>query len=103
MSPRGRRDWHLAIVWTLHRMSGIASHTRYMSIRVTFRNNFFYYLMRPSLWLASALLYLEASIIQAWAVHMGITGSRLSAMSVRWCAPKCPGPPPCWVRAKFIL
>ena len=29
-----------------------------MSIRVTFRNNFFYYLMMPGLWFAGALLYL---------------------------------------------
>ena len=29
-----------------------------MSIRITFRNNFFYYLMMPGLWIAVSLLYL---------------------------------------------
>jgi sterol desaturase/sphingolipid hydroxylase (fatty acid hydroxylase superfamily) len=51
--------WHRAshspLLWPLHRAHHSA---RYMSIRVTFRNNFFYYLMMPGLWIAGALLYL---------------------------------------------
>ena len=49
------RASHSALLWPLHR----AHHTaRYMSIRVTYRNNFFYYLMMPGLWIAGALTYL---------------------------------------------
>jgi sterol desaturase/sphingolipid hydroxylase (fatty acid hydroxylase superfamily) len=51
--------WHRAshspLLWPLHRAHHSA---QYMSIRVTFRNNFFYYLMMPGLWCAGALLYL---------------------------------------------
>ena len=51
--------WHRAShspwLWPLHR----AHHTaQYMSIRVTYRNNFFYYLMMPGLWIAGVLIYL---------------------------------------------
>jgi sterol desaturase/sphingolipid hydroxylase (fatty acid hydroxylase superfamily) len=46
---------HSPLLWPLHRAHHSAA---YMSIRVTFRNNFFYYLMMPGLWLAGALLYL---------------------------------------------
>lgn len=46
---------HGPLLWPLHRAHHSA---QYMSIRVTFRNNFFYYLMMPGLWIAGALLYL---------------------------------------------
>jgi sterol desaturase/sphingolipid hydroxylase (fatty acid hydroxylase superfamily) len=46
---------HSSLLWPLHRAHHSAE---YMSIRVTFRNNFFYYLMMPGLWFAGALLYL---------------------------------------------
>ena len=45
---------HTTFLWPLHRAHHSA---QYMSIRVTFRNNFFYYLMMPGLWFAGALLY----------------------------------------------
>lgn len=46
---------HSPLLWPLHRAHHSAE---YMSIRITFRNNFFYYMMMPGLWLAGALLYL---------------------------------------------
>ena len=46
---------HTPLLWPLHRAHHSA---QYMSIRVTFRNNFFYYLMMPGLWFAGCLLYL---------------------------------------------
>jgi len=51
--------WHRAshspLLWPLHR----AHHTaHYMSIRITYRNNFFYYLMMPGLWASGLLIYL---------------------------------------------
>ncbi|RZS42902.1 sterol desaturase/sphingolipid hydroxylase (fatty acid hydroxylase superfamily) [Limnobacter thiooxidans] len=51
--------WHRAshspLLWPLHRAHHSA---QYMSVRMTFRNNFFYYLMMPGLWIAGALLFL---------------------------------------------
>lgn len=46
---------HGALLWPLHRAHHSAS---YMSIRMTYRNNFFYYLMMPGLWVGGAALYL---------------------------------------------
>ncbi len=46
---------HSPLLWPLHRAHHSA---QYMSIRVTFRNNFFYYLMMPGLWIGGVLLYL---------------------------------------------
>lgn len=46
---------HTPLLWPLHRAHHSA---RYMSIRMTFRNNLFYYLMMPGLWIAGFLLYL---------------------------------------------
>ncbi|WP_284614717.1 sterol desaturase family protein [Aquabacterium humicola] len=46
---------HTPLLWPLHRAHHSA---RYMSIRITYRNNFFYYLLMPGLWLAGVLLYL---------------------------------------------
>ena len=51
--------WHRAshspLMWPLHRAHHSA---KYMSIRITYRNNFFYYLMMPGLWMAGVLTYL---------------------------------------------
>jgi sterol desaturase/sphingolipid hydroxylase (fatty acid hydroxylase superfamily) len=46
---------HARPLWPLHRAHHSAP---YMSIRITFRNSFFYYLMLPGLWVAGVLLYL---------------------------------------------
>ncbi len=46
---------HTALLWPLHRAHHSA---RYMSIRMTYRNNFFYYMLMPNLWSAGVLLYL---------------------------------------------
>lgn len=46
---------HTPLLWPLHR----AHHTaHYMSIRITYRNNFFYYAMMPGLWVSGVLIYL---------------------------------------------
>ena len=46
---------HTPLMWPLHR----AHHTaHYMSIRITYRNNFFYYLMMPGIWVSGILVYL---------------------------------------------
>ena len=46
---------HSSLFWPLHRAHHSAP---YMSIRITFRNNFFFYLMMPGIWFSGALLYL---------------------------------------------
>lgn len=46
---------HSPLLWPLHRAHHSA---KYMSIRITFRNNFFYYLMMPGLWIAGVLIFL---------------------------------------------
>ena len=49
---------HSPLLWPLHRAHHSAA---YMSIRITYRNNFFYYLMMPGLWFAGIFLYLGLS------------------------------------------
>ena len=46
---------HSPMLWPLHR----AHHTaHYMSMRMAYRNNFFYYLMMPGLWISGVLIYM---------------------------------------------
>jgi sterol desaturase/sphingolipid hydroxylase (fatty acid hydroxylase superfamily) len=53
---------HTPLLWPLHR----AHHTaQYMSIRITYRNNFFYYLMMPGLWAAGVFIYLGFGAVYA--------------------------------------
>ncbi len=49
---------HSPLLWPLHRAHHSAA---YMSIRITYRNNFFYYLMMPGLWFAGILLFMGVS------------------------------------------
>lgn len=46
---------HYPFLWPLHRAHHSAS---YMSLRVVYRNNFFYYAMMPGIWLSGVLVYL---------------------------------------------
>jgi len=46
---------HTPLLWPLHRAHHSA---HYMSIRITYRNNFFYYLMMPGLWIGGVAVYL---------------------------------------------
>ncbi len=54
---------HTPLLWPLHRAHHSA---QYMSIRITYRNNFFYYLMMPGLWLAGVLLFLGLGKVYAF-------------------------------------
>ncbi|HWV03942.1 sterol desaturase family protein [Ralstonia sp.] len=49
------RASHTRLLWPLHRAHHSAS---YMSVRITYRNNFFYYLMMPGLWIGGVAVYL---------------------------------------------
>lgn len=46
---------HYPFLWPLHRAHHSAS---YMSLRVVYRNNFFYYAMMPGIWISGVLIYL---------------------------------------------
>ncbi|QDL55487.1 sterol desaturase family protein [Rhodoferax aquaticus] len=49
------RASHTPLLWPLHRAHHSA---HYMSVRMTYRNNFFYYAMMPGIWIAGVLTYL---------------------------------------------
>lgn len=81
--------WHRtshSVPWlyNLHR----AHHSgEYMSVRIVFRNNIFYYLTMPSLWFSGALIYLGLGMVYVPYViikQLVIMGSH---SDVRWDAP----------------
>ena len=72
---------HTSVLWPLHR----AHHSpAYMSVRIVFRNNFFYYALMPGVWFAGVLLYLGFG----W-VYVGYTVVKLAVImgahsAVQW-------------------
>ena len=78
------RASHSSFLWPLHRAHHSA---QYMSARIIYRNNFFYYMGMPAIWMSGVLVYLGLG--QAYMVYivvklMVITGAHSSA---RWDAP----------------
>jgi sterol desaturase/sphingolipid hydroxylase (fatty acid hydroxylase superfamily) len=72
---------HTSVLWPLHRAHHSAP---YMSVRIVYRNNAFYYALMPGLWLSGVLLYLGFG----W-VYVAYTIVKLSVIigahsSVRW-------------------
>jgi sterol desaturase/sphingolipid hydroxylase (fatty acid hydroxylase superfamily) len=63
---------HTSVLWPLHRAHHSAA---YMSVRVVYRNNAFYYALMPGLWLSGILLYLGFG----W-VYVGYTIVKLSVI-----------------------
>ncbi|MGZ5194447.1 MAG: sterol desaturase family protein [Ramlibacter sp.] len=75
---------HTPLLWPLHR----AHHTaHYMSIRVTYRNNFFYYLMMPGLWVSGVLVYLGFANVYLAYVVIKLTVIMGAHCAVRWDEP----------------
>lgn len=74
------RASHSALLWPLHRAHHSA---QYMSIRVTYRNNFFYYLMMPGLWFSGAALYLGVSGM-VYAVYIVVKLAVILAAHCAW-------------------
>ncbi len=72
---------HTSVMWPLHRAHHSAA---YMSVRVVYRNNAFYYALMPGLWLSGALLYLGFGWVFVWysVVKLAIIIGAHSA--VRW-------------------
>lgn len=75
---------HSPALWPLHR----AHHTaHYMSARIIYRNNFFYYLGMPAIWMSGVLVYLglgEVYLVYIVVKLAVITGAH---SSVRWDEP----------------
>jgi sterol desaturase/sphingolipid hydroxylase (fatty acid hydroxylase superfamily) len=75
---------HTPLMWPLHR----AHHTaHYMSIRITYRNNFFYYLMMPGLWISGVLIYLGLGNAYLVYVVVKLTVIMGAHSAVPWDAP----------------
>jgi sterol desaturase/sphingolipid hydroxylase (fatty acid hydroxylase superfamily) len=80
--------WHRAshspLLWPLHR----AHHTaHYMSMRMTYRNNFFYYLMMPGIWIAGVLIYLGFGNVYLVYLVVKLTVIMGAHCAVPWDAP----------------
>lgn len=72
---------HTSFLWPLHRAHHSAA---YMSVRIVYRNNAFYYAMMPGLWLSGLLIYLGFG-----SVYVGYAIVKLAVIigahsSVRW-------------------
>ncbi|MEM7361044.1 MAG: sterol desaturase family protein [Pseudomonadota bacterium] len=59
----------------------------YLSIRVVYRNNFFYYLLMPGLWFSGALIYLGGGWVYAFYIVIKMTVIYGAHSDVRWDAP----------------
>lgn len=78
------RASHTPLLWPLHR----AHHTaHYMSIRITYRNNFFYYLMMPGLWVSGVLIYLGFGTVYLVYIVVKLTVILGAHSAVRWDEP----------------
>lgn len=71
---------HTPLLWPLHRAHHSA---KYMSIRMTYRNNFFYYLLMPGLWIAGVLLYL--GFAKVYTVYMVVKITVILGAHCSWC------------------
>lgn len=81
--------WHrlshmLPWLYKLHRPHHNAE---YLSIRVVYRNNLFYYLLMPGLWLSGGLIYLGGGWVYAVYLIMKMTVIFAAHSDVRWDEP----------------
>lgn len=75
---------HSPMLWPLHR----AHHSpQYMSVRIVYRNNFFYYLCMPGLWVSGVLIFL--GFAEVYLVYIVIKLAVISGAhsAVRWDEP----------------
>ena len=78
--------WHRAchtfpLIYKLHRPHHNAE---YMSVRVVYRNNLFFYLLMPSLWLSGLLIYLGLGWVYAIYVVIKLTIIIGAHSDVKW-------------------
>ncbi len=81
--------WHrlahsVPVLYNMHRPH---HNGEYMSVRVTFRNNLFYYLFSPPIWLSGVLIYLGLGHVYAVYLVMKMAVILSSHSDVRWDAP----------------
>jgi sterol desaturase/sphingolipid hydroxylase (fatty acid hydroxylase superfamily) len=75
---------HAPFMWPLHR----AHHTaHYMSMRMTYRNNFFYYLMMPGIWISGVLIYMGFANVYLVYLIIKLTVIMGAHCAVPWDAP----------------
>jgi sterol desaturase/sphingolipid hydroxylase (fatty acid hydroxylase superfamily) len=75
---------HTPVLWPLHRAHHSA---HYMSMRMTYRNNFFYYLMMPGIWVSGVLIYLGFANVYLVYVILKLTVIMGAHSAVRWDEP----------------
>jgi sterol desaturase/sphingolipid hydroxylase (fatty acid hydroxylase superfamily) len=78
------RASHTPLLWPLHRAHHSAP---YMSIRIVYRNNFFYYAMMPGMWLSAILVYLGLGAVYPFYLVVKLAVICGAHSSVRWDAP----------------
>jgi sterol desaturase/sphingolipid hydroxylase (fatty acid hydroxylase superfamily) len=80
--------WHRAshspLLWPLHRAHHSAA---YMSVRVVYRNNFFYYAMMPGIWISAVLIYLGFGSVYVVYVVLKLLVIIAAHSAVRWDEP----------------
>lgn len=72
---------HTSVLWPLHRAHHSAA---YMSVRIVYRNNAFYYALMPGLWLSGVLLYLGFGWVYVAYTIVKLTVIIGAHSSVRW-------------------
>lgn len=75
---------HSPALWPLHRAHHSAG---YMSVRVVYRNNFFYYAMMPGLWISAVLIYLGFGNVYVVYVVLKLLVIIGAHSAVRWDEP----------------
>ena len=81
--------WHRAshtFPW-LYKLHRPHHNAEYLSIRVVYRNNIFYYALMPGLWFSGALIYLGLGWVYAGYVIVKMTVIYAAHSDVRWDAP----------------
>jgi len=81
--------WHRlshTVPW-LYKLHRPHHNAEYLSIRVVYRNNFFYYLFMPGLWFSGALIYLGGGWVYAVYIVIKMTVIYAAHSDVRWDAP----------------
>jgi sterol desaturase/sphingolipid hydroxylase (fatty acid hydroxylase superfamily) len=77
----------------------------YMSIRIVYRNNIFYYLMMPGIWFSGALIYLGLGTVYAFYIVVKLLVICGAHSDVRWDRPLYKSPlfsPVMWVLERVI-
>lgn len=75
---------HKPFLWPLHRAHHSA---QYMSARILYRNNFFYYLLLPALWVSGFLVFLGLGKVYLVYIVVKLTVVTGAHSDVRWDEP----------------